>query len=90
MAIGKYIYGIIGSSTCESAIPHRDIAAVVNDAEIVDYTHMLKDALARALVEHQMAIERIMGAGHSIIPMRLGTFAIDEAEIKDILSKDMA
>jgi len=84
---GKYIYGIISSNIYESAIPHRDIAAVVNDAEIVDYTHMLKDALARALVEHQMAIERIMGAGHSIIPMRLGTFAMDEAEVKDILSK---
>ena len=87
MAIGKYIYGIISSSTYESAIPYRDIAAVVNDAEIVDYTHMFKDALARALVEHQMVIERIMGAGYSIIPMRLGTFAIDEAEVKDILSK---
>ena len=95
MAIGKYIYGIIpqlrsgqvSSSTYESAIPYRDIAAVVNDAEIVDYTHMFKDALARVLVEHQMVIERIMGAGYSIIPMRLGTFAMDEAEVKDILSK---
>ncbi|MDP2911254.1 MAG: GvpL/GvpF family gas vesicle protein, partial [Candidatus Omnitrophota bacterium] len=87
MAIGKYIYGIISSNTYESAIPYRDISAVVNDAEIVDYTHMFKDALARALVEHQMAIERIMGAGYSIIPMRLGTFAMDEAEVKDILSK---
>ena len=87
MAIGKYIYGIISSNTYESAIPYRDIAAVVNDAEIVDYTHMFKDALARALVEHQKVIERIMGAGYSIIPMRLGTFAMDEAEVKDILSK---
>jgi len=87
MAIGKYIYGIISSNTYESAIPYRDIAAVVNDTEIVDYTHMFKNALARALVEHQMVIERIMGAGYSIIPMRLGTFAMDEAEVKDILSK---
>lgn len=87
MAIGKYIYGIISSNTYESAIFYRDIAAVVNDAEVVDYTHMFKDALARALVEHQKVIERIMGAGYSIIPMRLGTFAMDEAEVKDILSK---
>lgn len=87
MAIGKYIYGIISSNTYESAIFYRDIAAVVNDAEVVDYTHMFKDALSRALVEHQKVIERIMDAGYSIIPMRLGTFALDEAEVKDILSK---
>jgi len=87
MTIGKYIYGIISSNTYESAIPYRDIAAVVNNAEIVDYTHMFKDVLARALLEHQKVIERIMGAGYSIIPMRLGTFAMDEAEVKDILSK---
>jgi hypothetical protein len=100
MAIGKYIYGIINSNTHESCgpygipaykevnfIPYQDIAAVVNDAEIVDYTHMFKDALAMALVEHQKIIERIMGIGYSIIPMRLGTFAMNEAEVKDILSK---
>ena len=100
MAIGKYIYGVINSNTHESRgpygisackevhfIPYQNIAAVVNDAEIVYYTHMFKDALARVLVEHQMVIERIMGAGYSVIPMRLGTFAIDEAEVKDILSK---
>ncbi|MBT9145986.1 MAG: Chaperone protein DnaJ [candidate division WS2 bacterium] len=100
MAIGKYIYGIINSNTRESAgpygissckeahfIPYQDIAAVVADSEIIDYTHMFKDALARGLVEHQKVIERIMGIGYSIIPMRLGTFAMDEAEVKDILSK---
>lgn len=100
MAIGKYIYGIINSNTSESAgpygisackeahfIPYQDIAAVVADSEIIDYTHMFKDALARGLVEHQKVIERIMGIGYSIIPMRLGTFAMDEAEVKDILSK---
>lgn len=98
--IGKYIYGIINSNTHEPAgpygisackeahfIPYQDIAAVVTDSEIIDYTHMFKDALARALVEHQKIIERIMGIGYSIIPMRLGTFAMDEVEVKDILSK---
>ncbi len=100
MAIGKYIYGIINSDACESVgsygvsackevhfIPYQDIAAVVNDAQIVDYTHMFKDALARGLVEHQKVIERIMDIGYSIIPMRLGTFMIDEAEVKDVLIK---
>ena len=98
--IGKYIYGIINSNTRESVgsygisackeahfIPYQDIAAVVTDAEMLDYTRMFKDALARALVEHQKIIERIMDIGYSIIPMRLGTFAIDETEVKDILNK---
>ena len=68
-------------------IPYHDIAAVVVDSEIVDYTHMFKDALARGLVEHQKVIERIMSIGYSIIPMRLGTFAMNEEEVKDILNK---
>lgn len=68
-------------------IPYQDIAAVVTDSEIIDYTHMFKDVLARALVEHQKVIERIMSTGYSIIPMRLGTFAMNEVEVKDILSK---
>ena len=38
-------------------IPYQDISAVVSDSEIVDYTHMLKDGLARQLVTHQKVIE---------------------------------
>ncbi len=103
MPIGKYIYGIINSNThefvgsygisaCKEAhfIPYQDIAAVVADSQIVDYTHMFKDALARGLVEHQKVIERIMSIGYSIIPMRLGTFAMNEEEVKDILNKGYA
>jgi hypothetical protein len=67
-------------------IPYRDISAVVSDSEIVDYTHVLKDALARQLVTHQKVIEEIMPE-HIIIPMRLGTFASDEKEVRDILNK---
>jgi hypothetical protein len=67
-------------------IPYRDISAVVSDSEIVDYTHMLKDALARQLITHQKVIEEIMPE-HIIIPMRLGTFASDEKEVRDILNK---
>lgn len=83
-------------------ISYQDISAVVSDSEMVDtstslsidpervervdYTHMRKDRLAMLLVRHQKAIEKIMGLGHTIIPMRLGTFAKDEAEIKHILA----
>ena len=68
-------------------IAYQGISALVRDSEIVDYTHMRKDVLARLLIGHQTVIERVMTAQTTIIPMRLGTFAIDEAEVKDILSK---
>ena len=96
--MGKYIYGImksdgphtedfgVGVGVWVYTIPYRDISAVVSDSEIVDYTHMLKDALARQLVTHQKVIEEIMPE-HIIIPMRLGTFASDEKEVRDILNK---
>ena len=81
--------GPYGISACKEVhfIPYQNIAAVVIDAEMVDYTHMFKDALARALVEHQKVIEKIMSIEYSVIPMRLGAFALNEAEVKDILSK---
>lgn len=96
---GKYVYGIINSNkklflgpcgigACEEVynIAYQDISAIVSDSEIVDYTHMLKDTLAMRLVRHQKAIEGIMPK-YSIIPMRLGTFASDETELKDILHR---
>jgi hypothetical protein len=114
--IGKYIYGVINSSTEESfdlyetttyennypfrspddavsrsetsnhayTISFQDVAAIVKDSEIVDYNHMPKDALARLLVSHQQLIEKVM-TRHTIIPMRLGTFAQNNKEIKEIL-----
>lgn len=68
-------------------IPYQDISALVRDSEIVEYTGMRKDALARLLVGHQTVIERIIAPGITIIPIKLGTFAQDETEIRDILSK---
>ncbi|MBI4743331.1 MAG: GvpL/GvpF family gas vesicle protein [Actinobacteria bacterium] len=93
---GKYIYGIMNSNSELQikdfdlgvyAISYQDISAVVSDSDIVDYTCMPKDALARLLVEHQKVVERIMGLEYTIIPVRLGTFVMDEAEVRGILSK---
>jgi len=67
-------------------ISFQDISAVVSDTEIVDYTHMPKDTLARLLLRHQEVIEKIM-AEHTIIPMRLGTFAESDEEVRQILTK---
>jgi hypothetical protein len=67
-------------------ISFRDISAVVSDSEITDYSHMPKDTLAKLLVCHQQVIEKVM-ANHTIIPMRLGTFANDDEEVRQILNK---
>ena len=92
---GKYIYGVIASSKTDSlaglgavhTVVYQDVAAVVSDSEIVDYTHLRKDALALFLLQHQKTIETVMKLGCTIIPMRLGTFAADEAEVWEILSR---
>lgn len=96
---GMYVYGFLNSdkelffgphgiSACEEVytVSYQGISAVVSDSEIVDYTRMHKDSLAIFLVRHQRAIEKIMGLGYTIIPMRLGTFAKDRREIQYILS----
>ena len=94
--IGRYIYGIINStphflmgSGVNGTYPVscQDISAVVSDSEIVDYTCILKDTLARLLLRHQEVIEKIMGLGYAIVPVKLGTFALNENEVKDILNK---
>lgn len=76
-----------GESNGVYTIAYQGISALVRDSEMVDVTKMRKDILARLLVGHQMVIERIMAAQDTIIPMRLGTFAQDETEVRDILSK---
>lgn len=91
--IGKYIYGVINSnvvsssetSDCAYSVSFQDIAAVVKDSEIVDCSHMPRDMLARLLVSHQQLIEKVMTM-HTIIPMRLGTFAQSDEEVKEILA----
>lgn len=96
---GKYIYGVINSAkklnfgVCGITdsdvytICYKDIGVVVSDSPEVDYTYMLKDAVARLLVMHQKAIEKIMSSGYVIIPMKLGTFVHDENEVMKILDK---
>jgi hypothetical protein len=76
----------IETSNRAYTICFQDIAAVISDSEIIDYSHMPKDALARLLVSHQQLIEKVM-TRHTIIPMRLGTFAADDEEVRQILSK---
>ena len=99
--IGIYLYGIINSNNAphfftpqdsykkESVytIPYQEFSAVVSNSEIIDFTYSGKDVTAERLVWHQKVIEKIMDLKYTIIPVRLGTFMVDEAEVKDILSK---
>ena len=67
-------------------ISFQDICAIVSDSQIVDYSRIPKDALARLLVRHQQVIEKVM-TKHNIIPMKLGTFANNGKEVRNILAK---
>ncbi|MBI4684679.1 MAG: GvpL/GvpF family gas vesicle protein [Nitrospirae bacterium] len=96
---GIYIYGIVDTAGEKSlgiagitaygevyTIPHQDISAVVSDSQFVDYTALSKDRVARYLLAHQQAIEKIMDS-HTIIPVKLGTYAFNIREVEEILSK---
>lgn len=93
----KYIYGIIETvhphtkTFCVGVytIPYQDISAVVSDSQFVDYITLPKDQVARYLLRHQQVIEKIMDSC-TIIPMKLGTYAFNISEVKEILSKGYA
>lgn len=95
----KYIFGIIETDKEEFlgccgfaadkkvyTIPYQDISAVASDSSFVDYTTFPKDQVARYLLTHQQVIEKIMDS-YAIIPMRLGTYAFNKGEVKEILCK---
>jgi len=98
----EYIFGIIETSeekifnSCGIedykevyAIPYQGISAVVSNLPFIDYTLLPKDKVARYLLAHQMTIEKIMDS-YAIIPMRLGTYASNISEVKEILYKGYA
>ncbi|MFH1856378.1 MAG: GvpL/GvpF family gas vesicle protein [Candidatus Omnitrophota bacterium] len=68
-------------------VPYQEVGAVVCDSAMVDYRQMPKEILAKQLLTHQRVIEKIMGLGVTVIPMKLGTYAFDEDEVKLILEK---
>ena len=95
----KYIFGIIetseeklfdlsGIATQKEVytIPYQDISAVVSNSRFLDYTTLPKDQVIRYLLSHQQTVEKVMDY-HTIIPMRLGTYAFNIREVEEILSK---
>jgi len=93
----KYIYGIIEAVHPDTksfgvgvyTIPYQDISAVLSDSQFVNYTTLPKNQVAKYLLVHQQVIEKIMDS-YTIIPMKLGTYAFNNREVEEILSKGYA
>ena len=63
-----------------------DVSAVVSDSEIIDYTNLPGDVAAQRLIQHQLVIEKVMQK-FTMIPMRLGTYVLNEDEVIQVLTK---
>jgi len=99
MGEGRYIYGIIKTNEGKSfgycginadeevyTVDYQDIACVVSDSPIQDYSSMLKETLGHLLIRHQTIIEKVM-KDHTIIPMKFGTFVSDNDEVIEVLKR---
>jgi len=96
----KYIYGIIRSDEPKSFGPigidgeevytispaKGGIACLVSDSPVFDYRSMPKPNVATHLSIYQSAIEQVM-RDHTVIPVKFGTIAKDEGEVRKILLK---
>ncbi|MBA4391857.1 MAG: hypothetical protein C0399_13110 [Syntrophus sp. (in: bacteria)] len=96
-ATGKYIYGVINTGSIAAGsglltsngiytVPYMDVSAVVSDSQIIDYTNLSGDVAAQCLIQHQLVIEKVMKE-FTIIPMRLGTYVLNEDEVMQVLTK---
>jgi len=77
--------GPIGLDGCRvSAIRHGDLAAVVSRASIRAYKTMKREEVIPYLFAHQAVIEKVM-EDHTVVPVKFGTTARDETEVRRIL-----
>lgn len=68
------------------AIPHQDIAALISDSTLCEFSKALpKDILMQLFVKHQKVIESVMSFESTIIPMKLGTIVNNNDEVRNIL-----
>jgi len=70
-----------------NTICYEDIAAIVSPAKPLDLPKMRTDELAKTLLAHQKVIELAMESSMTAIPFRLGTYAVTEAEVVEIVAK---
>lgn len=69
-----------------SAICHGDLRALVSRAPSRAYRSMEREEVLRRLFAHQAVIEKMMEE-HTVVPVKFGTTARDEAEVQTILKK---
>lgn len=69
-----------------SAICHRDLAALVSPAPIRTCRSMKREEVIPYLFAHQAVIEQVMKL-HTVVPVKFGTTARDETEVRTILEK---
>ncbi len=95
---GRYIYGIIERSEAESfgsiginggevyTISGADIACLVSDSPFFDYRSMPKPDVGTHISIYQSVIEQVM-KNYTLIPVKFGTIAKNEDEVREILLK---
>jgi len=97
----KYIYGVISSSQPVTfgqsllssgpeevyTVVQRDLAGVVSNYSAGDFASLSKEDKLHCLMAYQGIIERVMKEGYTILPVKFGTFARDEDEIRRILEQ---
>jgi transcription elongation GreA/GreB family factor len=67
-------------------VHHHDIAAVVGPAPRQAYRSMRKEEIIPHLFAHQAVIEKVLQE-HTVVPVKFGTMARDEEEVRAILEK---
>jgi hypothetical protein len=94
---GLYVYGLIPNYYSSDqfremekltvmSIPYGKVSAIVAESNIIDFSELGTEPLARLLLSHQQTIEAIMRLGfNTIIPMQLGTFAENAKQVKKII-----
>jgi len=81
-------FGPIGlGGRAVSTLPHRGIAAVVSPSPVSSFDGLTRDALLQYLFAHQSIVEKVMGGGYTVVPMKFGTVAHDEEEARRILKE---
>jgi len=97
----KYLYGIIStskpaifgqsplSSSSEGVytIIYRDLAGVVSDYTVGDFSSVNREGRLHYLMAHLGVIEQVMAGGYTILPVKFGTFVENEDEIRHILEQ---
>ncbi|MBI3333418.1 MAG: GvpL/GvpF family gas vesicle protein [Candidatus Omnitrophica bacterium] len=69
-----------------ATIRHGAMAALVSRAPVRAYRSMRREEVFRYLAAHQAVVEKVM-EDHTVVPVKFGTTARDEAEVRRILER---